>query len=243
MIGILTVSHGTGDSRGQRAMTTFAQAIHARVEADHYAHAHVDVQEPSLPTALVEFPDECFVVVVPLLLSRGFHLEHDIPTAVAASGRTVRVSGALGPDERLARVLHRRLVAQGVRESDRVILAAAGSTDHRGIEDAEQAARLLARYGNYPVTTSYLSAARPSLSEALISARDDSTVGSRMVVASYLLAPGYFSDRVCASGADVVTDPLLMPDGAPDEDLVALAVERYRSCVPPEFSADRIQGV
>ena len=50
--------------------------------------------------------------------------------------------------------------------------------------------------------------------------------GRRIVVASYLLAPGHFHDRVLASGADDVTDPLL-DDGPPDRRLVELVVRRY----------------
>jgi hypothetical protein len=41
-------------------------------------------------------------------------------------------------------------------------------------------------------------------------------------VASYLLAPGYFYDRVMEAGADVVAAPL-----APDERLVQIVLDRY----------------
>ena len=41
-------------------------------------------------------------------------------------------------------------------------------------------------------------------------------------MASYLLAPGYFHDRVLEAGADVVTAPL-----APDDRLVEIVLDRY----------------
>ena len=51
----------------------------------------------------------------------------------------------------------------------------------------------------------------------------------RVVVATYLLAPGYFADLAAASGADVVTPPLLLPHEPPANELVDIVVERYLS--------------
>ncbi len=55
-----------------------------------------------------------------------------------------------------------------------------------------------------------------------------------MVVGSYLLAPGYFHDRVLEAGADVVSAPL-----APDDRLTPIVLDRYaaatdRAVVAPE---------
>jgi hypothetical protein len=43
-----------------------------------------------------------------------------------------------------------------------------------------------------------------------------------VVVASYLLAPGHFHDKLAGAGADVVTAPLL-----PDERIAAVLLDRY----------------
>lgn len=55
-----------------------------------------------------------------------------------------------------------------------------------------------------------------------------------MVVVSYLLAPGFFADKLAGSGADVVTAPLLGPDQTPEElvDLVADRAGLSRSSSP-----------
>ena len=58
--------------------------------------------------------------------------------------------------------------------------------------------------------------------DRVATARADLPPGGRVVVASYLLAPGYFHDRVLEAGADVVTDPL-----APDDRLVQIVLDRY----------------
>jgi len=56
----------------------------------------------------------------------------------------------------------------------------------------------------------------------------------RVVVASYLLAPGHFHDKLADSGADAVTAPLL-PDGR----IAAVLLDRYdgaRTAVPADES-------
>ena len=45
-------------------------------------------------------------------------------------------------------------------------------------------------------------------------------------MASYLLAPGFFQQRLEESGADVVTGPVL-----PDPRVAEIVVERYREAV------------
>ncbi|NKY40020.1 sirohydrochlorin chelatase, partial [Cellulomonas septica] len=62
----------------------------------------------------------------------------------------------------------------------------------------------------------------PRVPAAVAAARADLTPGGRVVVASYLLAPGYFYDRVREAGADVVAAPL-----APDPRLADVVLDRY----------------
>ncbi len=88
----------------------------------------------------------------------------------------------------------------------------------------EVAARLDERLGR-SVTIGYGAGAHPRVPEAIAAARADGP--ARVVVASYLLAPGFFHDRVLAAGADLVTAPL-----APDDRLVAIVLDRYRDALP-----------
>ncbi|MFP3394252.1 CbiX/SirB N-terminal domain-containing protein, partial [Brevibacillus sp. SIMBA_076] len=82
--------------------------------------------------ALRTLPADATIVIVPLLLSRGYHLGHDIPAASAPYGDRVIVAPALGPDPRLAEILTRRMLEAGLRPDDRIVLAAAGSSDRAG---------------------------------------------------------------------------------------------------------------
>ncbi|WP_324273232.1 sirohydrochlorin chelatase [Blastococcus brunescens] len=161
-------------------------------------------------------------VVVPLLLSGGYHVHVDIAGAVADAGSAV-AARPLGPDPRLVAVLHDRLLEAGADPRDpltAVVLAAAGSSDVRAVADVEDTADLLQRSWAGPVTTGYGSAATPPVPDAVLAARRGGA--ERVVVASYLLAPGHFHDKLGGAGADAVTAPLL-----PDDRIAAVLLDRY----------------
>jgi sirohydrochlorin ferrochelatase len=146
----------------------------------------------------------------------------DIAGAVAAHEGAL-AARPLGPDPRLAAVLLDRLRSAGADPRDpntAVVVAAAGSSDARAVADVEDTADLLQRDWAGPVTTGYGSAARPTVPDALAAARRAGA--ERVVVASYLLAPGHFHDKLAEAGADCVTAPLL-----PDERIAAVLLDRY----------------
>ena len=268
---LLACAHGTRDPRGQQAVAALVAAVRDQLPGTPVVDTWVDVQEPDLEARTAEVAEH-EAVVVPLLLSAGYHVFVDMARAVKGSA-THRVAAALGPDPRLAAVLARRLAealdALGeppLTAADRVVMVAAGSSDPRAGHDCERVAELLADELRHPVTTAYLSAAAPSLPEALAAARAEIArggnasapggdasapasapgggapaaafaVGSgdptddaagRVLLAPYLLAPGYFHGRVLAADADVAAQPLLVADGEVPPELVDLVVEHYR---------------
>ncbi|GAA1799008.1 hypothetical protein GCM10009749_03440 [Agromyces neolithicus] len=190
---------------------------------------HVDVEQPDVQATLATLEPGEPAVVVPLLLSAGYHVHVDLTEAVAeaaASGRAVVLAGALGPDDRLAAVLAHRLDEAGVRDDDVVVLSVAGSSDGRAVRDCRDMARRLAAAAGRDIRLGFLSAASPLLVDAIAQARAD-VPGARVVVASYLLAPGYFQDLAEAAGADVVSAPLLVPDAPVPGELVEIVLDRY----------------
>ncbi|WP_369824451.1 sirohydrochlorin chelatase [Cellulosimicrobium sp. CUA-896] len=98
--------------------------------------AFVDVQEPEVADVVtsVVAPAEGGpgdAVVVPLLLSGGFHVGVDIAASVEDRGPGTGSAAAatpLGPDARLVDLLADRLAEAGVRADDAVVIAAAGSS-------------------------------------------------------------------------------------------------------------------
>ncbi|GAA1149085.1 hypothetical protein GCM10009672_21660 [Nesterenkonia lutea] len=191
---------------------------------------HVDVQQPDVPNSLAALPESMPAVVVPVLLSAGFHVNVDLRRDTAGLDREVRISGALGPDDRLVELILQRMESAGVDAArDALVFAAAGSSDHSAVRDCrEMASRLQARLGG-PVQDAYLSFAEPSVPEAVASARAHTAQsGGRVILLSYLLAPGYFQSMLERAGADLVTSPLL-PVGsehAPRE-LVEIVLDRF----------------
>jgi len=116
-----------------------------------------------------------------------------------------------------------------------VVLAAAGSSDpDADAAIAHLAARWQARAGWFAVRPAYASAASPDPATAVASLLRDGA--RRVVVASYLLAPGYFADRIrdasLAAGAAAVS-PVL---GASAE-LADVLLDRFRSYATSPSSA------
>ncbi|MGN8025535.1 sirohydrochlorin chelatase [Microbacterium sp. 22242] len=230
---LLAVSHGTSDAAGAAAIALLVRRVAERLPDVAVHEGFVDVQQPDAPTALasVEGP----VVIVPLLLSQGFHVRVDLGRAAAARADAV-VTEPLGPDARLAEVLARRLEEAGLNASrtdtpthagtdpDRseaaVVLAVAGSRDPRSLPDAEDMAALLAARLGRDTVPAYLAAREPSLADAVLA-------HPAAAVSTYLLAHGYFFDVTRRdAGSSPVTEPLL-DAGEPPAELVDLVVDRY----------------
>lgn len=215
---LVAAAHGTRDPAGRTVIDLLRTAVADRRPDVDVAEAYVDedVQQPGLRSVLAGLDE---AVVVPVLLSAGYHVHVDVPDAIAGVNRPgVRATRPLGPDPVLAEVLADRLAEAGVGDHA-VVLAAAGSSDPRAATDVEQMARLLAARLGRPVTAAYATASRPSVSESVADLR---AAGKSVAIASYLLAPGGFHDRLRTVGAQVVAAPLL-----PDARLAELVLRRY----------------
>jgi len=234
---LVGISHGTSSPEGRRAVRGLHDAVAAAVAKRHpdatpsLRLGHVDVEQPDVAATLGSLgPDEP-AVVVPLLLSAGYHVHVDLAEAVqaveAASPRRVMLAGALGPDDRLVSVLLRRLAQAGLRDEDRVVLAVAGSSDDRAVADCRDMAERLAAASDREVGLGFLSAAQPALPDAVEAARSGASGDARVVLANYLLAPGYFDDLARRAGADIVAQPLLVPDESAPGELVDIVLDRY----------------
>src|SRR6478735_6526890 len=222
---LVAVAHGTSSPAGRSAIGGLVAAVAARRPDLTVRAAYVDVQPPGPAAVLASLDGRRPGRLVPLLLSAGYHVYVDLTEAARHVPGTT-VAPALGPDDRLADLLRDRLVAAGLRDDDDVVLGAAGSSQASAVADCERVAAALGRRLGRPVVAGYLSAAEPKLAEAVAAQR---VPGRRVVVATYLLAPGFFADLAGRSGADVVTPPLLLPHEPAPEALVDVVVERYLS--------------
>jgi sirohydrochlorin ferrochelatase len=214
---LLAVAHGSRDPAATDVVRALAGNVRRLAPVLDVRVAFLGHAEPSLPAELDAAGAN--TVVVPLLLSSGYHLSSDISGAVSSAG--ARVAGPLGPDELLLTALTARLAEAGVPDGTPVVLAAAGSSDPAAAIEVRQQAELLAERLDAPVTAAFASATPPAVREAVAELR--TRTGGPVAVASYLLAPGQFQDQLVASGADWVTEPL---GGHPA--VAGLVIERYR---------------
>lgn len=218
-ISLVATSHGTDVPAARLAISALVDAVQQAAPHLDVREAFVDVQLPRVDSA-VDLVDG-LAVVVPLLLAPGFHVRVDIQGA--ADRAWVAAADTLGPDDRLTATMRARLAEAGATSDDLVILGAAGSTDVRARASVDIAARMLGISWGAPIQVGYVGGTGQPIAELVQRA---AATGRRVVVVSYLVAPGFFFDRLCASGADVVTRPLL--DGtAVHPGLVSLVLDRF----------------
>lgn len=200
----ILVAHGTRKAHGVTMIGDLAQRV-GDVLGVPIRTAFVDVLGPTPADVLraVSGP----AVLVPAFLAGGYHVRTDIPEHVAASGHPeVIVTDPLGPSAQLVRVMTDRLLESGWRPSDSVVMAAAGTSDPGALRDLHVTAVMLSAAIGGHVEMAYAATGEPRVASAVADLR--SRGARRVVVASYLLADGLFQDRLRASGADVVTEPL-----------------------------------
>jgi sirohydrochlorin ferrochelatase len=248
----VAVAHGSADPRAAAAVTDLMTVVRARaaragLEGLRVRAAYLGHALPSVPDVLEALCEERppghahgrrAVVVLPLLLTEAYHSDTDLPAVLGeAAGRLPRLrisyGDPLGPHPLLLRALERRLGGVGVLADGMagagdtaVVLAAAGSSRVAandavaGVAAAWQSAR-----GWRTVLPAFASAAAPTSAEAVTRLLREGA--PRVVVASYLLAPGYFADQVrrtcAAAGAEAVSAPL----GAAPE-VADVILDRYR---------------
>ncbi|HXW87329.1 MAG TPA: sirohydrochlorin chelatase [Streptosporangiaceae bacterium] len=214
---LLAVAHGSRDPAAAEVVRGLARQIRRLAPVLDVRVAFLDHAEPSLPSELTAAGAN--TVIVPLLLSSGYHLAADIGGVARIGG--ARLAEPLGPDELLLTALTARLAEAEVPDGTPVVLAAAGSSDPLAAVDVRKQAELLADRLGVPVVAAFATAAEPSVPAAVADLRE--RTGKPVAVASYLLAPGRFADQLAESGGDWVTAPL---GGHPA--LAGLVIERYR---------------
>ncbi|WP_022880375.1 sirohydrochlorin chelatase [Microbacterium sp. B19] len=217
---LVACAHGTRFEEGRVVIRALLDMLRATAPDGVEVHeAYVDVHEPyvtDVVAAARERTDD--VVIVPLLLSTGYHTEVDL---VEAAGG-LPIAPALGPHPVLAEILADRVREAGAAPDDTVVLAAAGSTRPGAVVDVERMAELLADAGiTAPVIAAYAAASEPRIDAAVAAARAE---GRRTVAASYVLAPGHFSRVIERADADATTAPI----GA-DPRLAEVVWERWRA--------------
>ena len=225
---LVAISHGTSSEEGRAAVRGLRDAVEAGApRRTGRAPWPRRCEQPDVPATLGSLEPGEPAVIVPLLLSAGYHVHVDLTEAVEATAdRPVVLAGALGPDDRLIEVMRTRCAEAGVRDDDVLVLAVAGSSDARAVRDCHATAERFSAVPGREVLIGFLSAAAPRLADAIVDARA-AHPGARIVAVSYLLAQGFFQGLIEKAGADVVTAPLLIAGRPVPEPLVHIVLDRY----------------
>lgn len=223
---LIGCAHGTRSTEGQETIRALLDAIRVALPDVEVREAYVDVHGPTLDEVVASIPagEGLSAVVVPLLLAGGYHVYHDIAQAIEERP-DMRAATALGPDARLIDVVMQRLKEQHTPPDATLVLAAAGSSDPRSQADTQEMAELLRGAWGGPVRVGFAAGHEPSVADAVRAARENGE-DETVAVASLLLAPGVFQNRLHEAGADVVTGPL-----APHSDIVSIVLDRYSDIV------------
>lgn len=229
---LVACGHGTRDPRGRETIAALVEHISRRCENPVHA-ASVDVQRPEVGDVVASLPPNEATIIVPLLLSAGYHTRVDLveaasrlPGGADASTGLAAIADPLGPDPELARLQARRLRESGWSPGRAVVMGAVGSSLAVGQNDAERQAEYLSRELGTTVGVGYGAAAEPRIGDAVEALRAGGACEA--FVSSYILAPGVFQDRLESLDA-TCTVPLLSLEDPGSLDLVAdLALRRAR---------------
>ncbi|CCH79701.1 conserved hypothetical protein [Nostocoides japonicum T1-X7] len=197
---VVLVAHGTEDPVGRGVSERIRDAVAARLPEVVVDLAYADVVEPRVGPVLARHPH---ATIVPLFLASGYHVRTDLP-AIAADHPGARLTAPLGPSPALLPALSDRLAetaaASGVEASGVVLVAAGSSRDCARLQVWSVADELESRLG-IPVQPAFLNGASPTLAEARAALPADAR--ERAVAVSYLLAPGFFQERLARQATDL----------------------------------------
>src|SRR5580693_468470 len=260
---LVAVAHGSADPRAAAAIGELMPLV-ARRAADRGLSvpdlrvAYLGHAAPSVPQVMRTFGPDTQVTVLPLLLTAAYHSKTDIPRVLARAGTArlnVTYGAPLGPHPLLLRALERRLPETAFEDpaDTGVVLAAAGSSDpEANATIAGLAAQWQAAVGWFAVRPAYASAVSPAAAGGQGSTAPAQAVtellragARRVVVASYLLAPGLFADRIrdasLAAGAAEVSPALLsLPpaaEGGAAPEVADIVLDRYQEAAMRERTA------
>lgn len=210
---LVVVAHGSRDPRALSTVRTLLDRVREQRPGLPVHLGHIELNDPLLPDTLAGLGTQ-EAVLVPLLLSRGYHIKRDIPEMAAQSQVRARVAGALGPHPLLVETLHARLVEAGwhtgmadeTRRTSAVVLAAAGSRDPESKIDTNRTAELLAQRLGVPVVPAYATTAAPTVPDAISALAASGR--HRVAVASYFTAPGRFATESAQAAPWIASAPL-----------------------------------
>lgn len=187
---LVLLGHGTRSEPGRRVVEDLAAQVTDRLPDLPVRLGYLDVIEPTAAQVL-DGLDEA--VVVPLLMTAGYHIDVDLPQVIG--DRTgIIVTPVFTEAADLAAIAAQRLAqteAGSGTTHDPVVLLGAGSSVDKACRQVERVAARLAEGTGRTVRHGFLSAAEPAAEEVVRDVLAERPAGGVTVI-PLLLAPGYF---------------------------------------------------
>jgi hypothetical protein len=201
MSAVILLGHGSPDPRAGIGAAALAGRVADLLPDDEIRLAFLDNTAPTLTEAALTVASHADITVVPVFLSKAFHVKVDVPAEVAkasaAINRAITITEPIGPDAQLLDVLDRQLPPQSP-----LVLATAGTSDLQAQAAFDALAHEWSERRGTPVLVAYASQAQPDVSTAI--ARLESISERKAAIARFLLFDGVFPDRIKADAGDRV---------------------------------------
>ena len=199
MSAVILLGHGSPDPRAGIGAAALAGRVADLLPDDEIRLAFLDNTAPTLTEAALTVASHADITVVPVFLSRAYHVKVDVPAEVAqasaAINREITITEPIGPDPLLLGVLDAQLPADAP-----VVLATAGTSDLEAQAAFDAlAAEWTQRRGTH-VLVAYASQAQPDVASAI--SRLESEGEHKAAIARFLLFDGVFPDRIKADAGD-----------------------------------------
>ena len=230
MIHVIATSHGTHHEEGRQSLQEVREEMAALLNEKHPGQyrvheAYVDVQEPTPGTVAASLAGEQQAVIVPLLLSTGYHTQIDLKKAAEQSAASeTLIAAPLGPSAALAKLQRTRLTQIGWEGYGDTVMAAAGSSRPDGRDAVQLQSEIFSTLLSQYVPYGFVADIEPQIETVVEEDLAD-------YVSSYLLGRGHFQNHILKMAEEnpnlLVAEPLLVPGDRDAARVVAeVAVQR-----------------
>lgn len=225
--GLLLVGHGSRDAATRLEHDTLEGRVREAFPDHVVASGFIELSEPPLSKALSEMAVRCDrVVVVPLLLFTGGHMQRDVPAAIeqakrAAPNTQFVVTAPFGTSDTTLQLASTRVREAMASVSDgTVLLIGRGAAEEQAQREFQSVRNALeAMHPAWQFEVAYCGVQQPSVPIALQAL---ASAGARhVVVLPYLLFTGRLLQGIVAAvtqvradrvGSEIVLCPQLGPD-------------------------------
>ena len=199
MSAVILLGHGSPDPRAGIGAAALAGRVADLLPDDEIRLAFLDNTAPTLTEAALTVAAHADITVVPVFLSRAYHVKVDVPAEVAkasaAINREITITEPIGPDPLLLDALEQQLPAESP-----VVLATAGTSDTEAQAAFDALAHEWSARRSTHVLVAYASQAQPDVATAI--EQLEKVDGHKAAVARFLLFDGVFPDRIKETAGD-----------------------------------------